>query len=79
NEFDKHKQDIEKILGDISNAHQSNANRIQADTEKKVADKLRLWGVVGLISVIFFSLYLFNSYLGFFGSSTTTDAELSTQ
>ncbi|MBF4424446.1 hypothetical protein [Vibrio anguillarum] len=78
-QFETHKVQIESILGDISNAHQSNANRIQADKEKQVADTLRMWGVIALILVIFFSLYLFNSYLGFFGETKTTDSQLTTQ
>ncbi|EGR1393611.1 hypothetical protein ACCF70_001470 [Vibrio parahaemolyticus] len=79
NEFETHKIAIEGILGDISHAHQSNANRIQADKEQKVADRLRVFGVVGLILVIVFSLYLFNSYLGFFGETKVTDAQLTSQ
>ncbi|MGD8230753.1 hypothetical protein [Vibrio sp. TRT 1302] len=77
--FESKKNEIEQILGDISNAHQSNANRNQADEEKEAADKLRRYGVWGLMAVIAFSLYLFNSYLGFFGEVTTTDQQLSTQ
>ncbi|OEA17017.1 hypothetical protein BBM84_14915 [Vibrio parahaemolyticus] len=79
NQFEAHKLDIEKILGDISHAHQSNANRIQADKEQETADSLRKWGVTGLILMIIFSLYLFDSYLGFFGTKTTTDDQLTSQ
>jgi flagellar hook-basal body complex protein FliE len=79
NQFQSHKDEIEGILGDISHAHQSNANRLQADKEEKVADILRICGVVGLFSVIIFSLYLFNSYLGFFGETIITDSQLSTK
>lgn len=78
-QFETYKIEIEGILGDISNAHQSNANRIQADKEQEVADKLRKWGVIGLISVILFSLHLFNSYLGFFGETNVTDSQLTAQ
>ncbi|UTZ33699.1 hypothetical protein HB762_20730 [Vibrio campbellii] len=79
NQFEAHKLDIEKILGDISNAHQSNANRIQADKEQEAADSLRKYGVIGLIFVIIFSLCIFDSYLGFFGTKTTTDGQLTSQ
>lgn len=51
-QFETHKVQIEGILGDISNSHQSNANRIQADKEKEVADTLRMCGVIGLILVV---------------------------
>lgn len=78
-QFESHKLEIQGILGDISNAHQSNANRIQADKEKATADSLRLFGVLGLILVIFFSLYLFNSYLGFFGENNTSESQLTAQ
>ncbi|MDK9755726.1 hypothetical protein KIV40_09870 [Vibrio sp. D173a] len=78
-QFESHKLEIQGILGDISNAHQSNSNRIQADKEQVTADYLRLFGVLGLIFVIFFSLYLFNSYLGFFGESNTSDSQLTAQ
>ena len=47
--------------------------------EEKAADILRICGVVGLLSVIIFSLYLFNSYLGFFGETVITDSQLSTK
>ncbi|PNQ58945.1 hypothetical protein C1141_12710, partial [Vibrio agarivorans] len=63
----------------ISTAHQSNANRIQADKEQKAADWLRIIGVSGLILVIGFSIYLFNSFLGFFGEAQETDSKLTFQ
>lgn len=77
--FESRKKEIEKILGDISNAHQSNANRIQADKENKTANYLRIIGTSGLLAVILFSLFLFDSYLGFFGRETMPDDDLSPQ
>lgn len=66
-EFENKKNEIIQILGDISTAHQSNANRNQADKEKVDADKFRKYGLIGLICVIFLSIWLFNDYIHIFG------------
>lgn len=66
-EFENKKKEIIQILGDISTAHQSNANRNQADKEKEDADKFRKYGLIGLICVILLSIWLFNDYIHIFG------------
>lgn len=67
-EFESKKKEIIEILGDISTAHQSNANRTQADAEKKSADTLRTSGLLALILLIGASLWLFSDYIHIFGA-----------
>lgn len=66
-EFEAKKDEITEVLGEISTAYQAGANTIQADKEKKSADTYRITGIIGLITTIFCSIWLFNDYIHFFG------------